>query len=223
MSLIVSTNAGSIPMKHPGNAANQPNQDSRNIKEKAIDKLETTKEQMDNRADHINARKNERLQAMEEYTREQGYAHLATRLNVAIETVNAIDRRVEERREQRFDRAEQLIEHRPQGGYNMSQQKAESIISEIDRNTDSLTSALANRSAVIGERYANLEQKLIDMGHDGSRMSALGEKLDAHIERTVERVESRSERAIDRIHGRIESGYGPKTETERIKKCVISS
>lgn len=213
MSLSITNNAGYIPMTPPGNTADQPNQGSRDIKGNALARLDTRKEQIDNRVDHISARKNERLQSMEEYTREQGYAHLADRLNTADEAVNTIDQRLEERREQRFNRAEQLIEHRPQGGYNISQQTAESIVSKIEQNRESLTGALENRSAVVGERYTNLEQKLIETGRDGNRASAFGEKLEARLERTVERVESRSERAIERVNKRIETGYGLTTET----------
>ncbi|GMQ83287.1 MAG: hypothetical protein BMS9Abin06_0020 [Gammaproteobacteria bacterium] len=213
MSVNITINAGYVPMTPPVNAANQPNQGSGDIKDNTLARLDTRKEQIDNRADHINTRRNERLQAAEGYTREQGYARLADRLNGAIETVNATDQRVGEIREQRFNRAEQLIEHRPQGGYNISQQNAESIVSKIEQNTEALTSALENRSAVVGERYAGLEQKLIETGRSGDRASAFGERSETRLERTVERVESRSEQAIERVNKRIEAGYGVTTET----------
>lgn len=181
------------------------------FKDKAQEVLSNRENYADTGIENHVSNKNERLGVILQFAEDNGYEHLANR---ATQAINHAEHRAAERVEHRFDTTEQFIEQRPGGVHKVTEENAEVLISRLESNAEARIASLDERSTMISDRLAELEQQAIDKGYDGNRFSEHADRIAEHFQQKIEHVDERLEQTLERIQSRLEEAYESMPELD---------
>ena len=212
MSLTITNNTH--PLQQQGLSNNTSPVNPADAKSRVLDTLDNIQGTVSDKVTATIDNRVEQWQQVGQTAEDNGYANLAKFANHRAEVLNAGEQRISDRLDRRFETLDRLVENRPEGGYQITGEQAQSLTTRIEANTANRVAALDARSDIVSERMDKLESLAMENGYDGSKVAEQSDRITAHLEQAAAHKQAHTDRMIERIQARLDETYGNPPEPD---------